>query len=444
MPRRPSSALALAALVTAVACSDAPTEAVAPRTDASEPTMELRAPELIGLDARYAELAREIPGFGGAYRDGSGRTVVHVAGRDLTTEGSSIRQSLQGRLAGSMRPGVEGPMAVTWSDGVVLEEAAWNYLDLVDFRDRAMPALSMPGAVYTDIDERTNRVSIGIAPGTDREAFLAMLESRGIPIDAVTFREVAPIAPLKGSALDERMQPMGGGIQLIYPHPTPGYVFLCTMGFNVLGDFPGKAINYFLTNSHCSSTQGATEGTPYYQQAVARPDEKNRIAREIADLPYSDCGGGFVCRYSDATIAMYETARTPVKHGVIYRPESVNTGSLEVGEDRRFFRITDRADFPEGGEVLSKVGRTTGWTEGEVVATGVHMCVSGTNIILLFQDMVAADVAGGDSGSPVFMRNGDSDEVTLYGLLWGGGDGVFAFSSLFNIEFDFQTGFRVN
>jgi hypothetical protein len=40
---------------------------------------------------------------------------------------------------------------------------------------------------------------------------------------------------------------------------------------------------------------------------------------------------------------------------------------------------------------------------------------------------------GGDSGSPVFALAGSHD-ATLAGILWGGGDNVFVFSPLANIE----------
>ena len=85
------------------------------------------------------------------------------------------------------------------------------------------------------------------------------------------------------------------------------------------------------------------------------------------------------------------------------------------------------------GDVLDKVGRTTGWTRGRVIATCAHVPASGSNEVSLWQDMVAGHSAGGDSGSPVFQPTSDRN-ATLYGLLWGGGPGVLVFSPLENIR----------
>jgi hypothetical protein len=84
---------------------------------------------------------------------------------------------------------------------------------------------------------------------------------------------------------------------------------------------------------------------------------------------------------------------------------------------------------------VHKVGRTTGWTRGSVGATCVNVNVSGSNITQLCQTLVSARVGGGDSGSPVFRRQGSGSNVTLVGILWGGsGTSLYVYSPLSNIE----------
>jgi len=78
------------------------------------------------------------------------------------------------------------------------------------------------------------------------------------------------------------------------------------------------------------------------------------------------------------------------------------------------------------------VGRTTGWTSGTMTNKCVNTGVSGTNIVQLCQNFVTAGVAGGDSGSDVFVVTGTSS-VKLLGVLWGGGGGQFVFSPLQNV-----------
>ena len=92
------------------------------------------------------------------------------------------------------------------------------------------------------------------------------------------------------------------------------------------------------------------------------------------------------------------------------------------------------------GTQVNKIGRTTGWTQGNVVQTCVNTNVSGTNITQLCQTFVQAPnnavvVGSGDSGSPVFRLTGGSS-VQLVGILWGGSsDGrLFVFSPLKQIR----------
>src|SRR5439155_404148 len=87
------------------------------------------------------------------------------------------------------------------------------------------------------------------------------------------------------------------------------------------------------------------------------------------------------------------------------------------------------------GFVVNKVGRTTGWTQGQVTATCVDVIVLGSPNADLCQDQVSAGVGAGDSGSPVFAIASGND-VQLRGILWGGTlDGTsFVYSPIANIE----------
>jgi len=89
---------------------------------------------------------------------------------------------------------------------------------------------------------------------------------------------------------------------------------------------------------------------------------------------------------------------------------------------------------------VNKVGRTTGWTQGNVTRTCVDTNVSGTNITQLCQTFVenpigAVVVQGGDSGSGVFRITAGSS-VQMVGILWrGNSPGTqFVFSPLKQVE----------
>jgi hypothetical protein len=86
------------------------------------------------------------------------------------------------------------------------------------------------------------------------------------------------------------------------------------------------------------------------------------------------------------------------------------------------------------------VGRTTGWTQGNVTQSCVNTSVSGSNVVQLCQTFVrdpngAVVVGGGDSGSGVFRLTG-GDNVELVGILWGGSSDnkLFVFSPLEGIQ----------
>jgi hypothetical protein len=225
-------------------------------------------------------------------------------------------------------------------------------------------------------------------------------------------------------------RPTKAGIQIHWSN------FVCTLGFNV--DHAGG--RSFITNSHCTEQQGTTGSTAYYQPSSSA--EPNAIAIEAHDPSYfrgGACSRGKVCRYSDSSRALYQTGID--SNGEIARTTGVNNGDLSV---TGVFDITsqDNSSTTFSGTV-NKVGRTTGWTAGNVTNTCVTVNVSGSNIQLLCQTIVenanAVIVQGGDSGSPVFTTSGGG--AHLVGILWGGNSSgsLFVFSPLKSIQDELGT-----
>jgi hypothetical protein len=230
-----------------------------------------------------------------------------------------------------------------------------------------------------------------------------------------------------------------------------------------------NGVNSFITNSHCTNHQGGTTpGTDYYQPTrglVANPN--NFIGFEVEDPEYEvvNCTQEeelpAQCRYSDASRAQYAVG-VPFQLGHIARTtqryqdtptqpdatgQPVRVPVLEVDPVNPFFTITREQKRSVLGEEANKVGRTTGWTFGPVIATCITTIVLGTAppVVQRCQDRVRADVAGGDSGSPVFLQRGKAGDVRLLGILWGGsvsGEVTFVFSPMHGIHRelgDFQT-----
>lgn len=403
------------ALATAVAVALVPAGASMAQSAAS-PEAAAR-----NLDDHLAAIAQRVPGFGGFFFDEAGRPTVYL--RDAR-EAPAGRAAAAGLLAG--RRAGRGPTArAAGPDDVQVRPGAYDFAQLLSWKHALRGALGIPGVVFLDADERQNRVHVGIERGADAAAVRKLAARLGIPEAAVTVSEVEPFRPM--ATLRDYVRPTAGGLQIAFS----GY--LCTLGFN---NYRGGTLG-FATNSHCTNVQGGVENTSYYQPSTS--SSTYHIGYEYADPAYwtgSPCPPGRRCRYSDSALAYYRSG-VSVDVGRIARTTSYgsSSGSITIDAANPRFVVIGEAAYPTAGQVLDKIGRTTGWTYGQVTNTCVDTNVANSNITLLCQDHVAAGVGPGDSGSPVFYWHGGSD-VTLYGLLWGGGSGTFAFSAMSNIEYE--------
>ncbi|HEU0052838.1 MAG TPA: hypothetical protein VFQ39_06660 [Longimicrobium sp.] len=392
--------LALASLVLAAACADQADQPAAP----TPPAQQTAQTEIDPL-----QLSREIPGFGGLYLDGQGRPTVYLT--DLSETETAER--------------VLNPYAKTQrAPQLVVRQGRYEYTDLNDWHGKVNAALSLPGVVLTDLDEANNIVRVGVERGSKVASNVRALATRlGVPEEAVQIEEVDPIIP--AVTLRETNRPIRAGLQINFGN------YVCTLGFNA----SHSGGNSFITNSHCTNVQGGTEGTRYYQPSTAQP----QIATEAADPGYTSggsCPSGRVCRRSDSSRALYASG-VSFERGRIARTSSRGTlsGSITISTTSPYFTITGEGSVVAGTQV-NKIGRTTGWTYGNVTSTCTNINVSGTNITQLCQNVVSGGVGGGDSGSPVFTWSGSGGNVTLVGILWGGNSSgnQFIFSPLSAVE----------
>ncbi len=301
-----------------------------------------------------------------------------------------------------------------------------------DLRERARPVFDIEGVIFTDANERTGLLEIGVDNEGRRKAVEQKLEQLGIPLSSVRILVTKPIVEV--ATLQDRVRPLEGGLQIAWQSKRSWYV--CTLGFNAIRESDSK--EGFLTNSHCTSKEFVSDGTVYHQ-----PLPNNPVGKEIADPPAFDCGiKGKKCRWSDAALAE-RTSGVEATLGSIARTDGVSSGSLEIVGS--FGIVNELAGNASIGTVVRKVGRSTGQTEGVVDRSCVDTAAMASRVIRLCQDWVKADVqivAEGDSGSPVFALNDNPEtaevEVTLLGILWGGSsDGtLFVYSPIANVEQD--------
>jgi hypothetical protein len=355
-------------------------------------------------------LARSVPGFGGFFVDEQGTPTIYL--RDAAQRGTAERAltpwfSAHGRAPATMR--------------VRKADFDWAALDRW-FSQASVEALGIQGVVFADADEARNRVRIGVEDAAAAARVRAVLARLGVPASAVNVDVTQPIRQLV--TLRDAVRPVVAGVQINFPG------FLCSLGFNA----SRSGVRGFVTASHCTSTQGGVEGTPYWQPLESvRPIQ---VATETVDPIYTrggSCPAGRKCRRSDAAFAKYING-TQNTLGRIARTSSTSpTDRTIVGS----WTITSEAASSSFtiGLGVNKVGRTTGWSQGPVTATCVNVNVSGTSITQLCQTIVSATVAGGDSGADVFTIT-SSTNVRLNGVLWGGSsDGkTFVFSPLANVK----------
>lgn len=352
-------------------------------------------------------LARQVPGFGGFFFDEQGVPTIYL--KEVGLRGTAERAlqpflSVRGLNASALR----------------VRRADYDWASLERWQEQASTqALSMRGTVYVDADEARNRIKIGVERGMSGAQVRAALARAGVPASAALVEEVEPVT--FAATLQSQVRPVPGGVQINFPG------FLCTLGFNARKGSQRS----FITNSHCTNVQGGNEGTPYWQPTQGTAPAQ--IATEVDDPRYrrgNGCPAGRRCRRSDAARATYANG-TASTLGSIARTTGPNNGSLTIAGN---FSIAAEG-APVVGQTANKVGRTTGWTRGGITNTCVNVNVSGSNITQLCQTIVSAGVGGGDSGSPVFLRPGAGNNVTLLGILWGGsGSGTFVFSPMSNVE----------
>jgi hypothetical protein len=410
MLRKHTFTLALAAATTVAlgSCSDDTTLPSAPSAPSAAPDLAPAAAQQDLADDPVA-LTRTVPGFGGFFVDEQGTPTVYLthAGRRAAAEqalGPWFRE--RNRPAAALR--------------VLPARFAWT--DLERWYAQGTPeALAVPGAVFADADEAGNRVHIGVEHVAAASRVRSVLARLGIPAAAVDVEIVAPIHQV--ATLRTAVRPVVAGVQINFPG------FICSIGFNATR----LGVKGFVTASHCTNTQGGVESTPYWQPTqTAKPVQ---IATETVDPTYKStlagCPSGRRCRRSDAAFAKYINATTNTL-GRIARTATTSSADLTIAGGWTVTSNATSSSFTVG-ETLNKVGRTTGWSRGKVVATCVTVNVTGTPFTQICQTIVNATVGAGDSGADVFKVTSGTN-VKLDGVLWGGsGTTTFVFSPFANI-----------
>lgn len=197
MRRRTLEILALGLVGLAPACAPRPEPQPPPPPQAptsagreapDPPPASPRRPYTI--DDRFADLARAVPGgFGGLWLQGD---VLHVNLVDLSRE-AEARAALKERLRGEFGPGAGGQRGRVELDRIVFHQGRYDYVQLTAWYARLPAGLGYEGVITTDIDERRNRIVVGVESAAAAERVRRRVAELGIPAEAVLVERGEPV-----------------------------------------------------------------------------------------------------------------------------------------------------------------------------------------------------------------------------------------------------------
>jgi hypothetical protein len=382
------------------------------------------------LNDHFAMVAEALPDFGGMYFDEEGHLRVYVLDPDPGRT-SQVRAVL-GRVFGEeLFVRSDNERRPVRRVEVYLVEGRYPFLQLLEWFRAIDRVLDIEGVWFKEIDERTNRLTIGIEDLALEPRVQSVLAEVGVPLEAVIIEETEPIEVHSHSLVDHVRPSVGGIIGLP-----------CTVGFNAIRG----GVRGFVTNSHCTRQMGSVTGAQFFNHMGGGD---HLLGVEVVDPPYWDCktwhlGPTRACRFSDAAFIRYDGRVTSslgrIARTHFWRGPGQGPGDRFINHASPTFPIPSNANppYPFKGEMVDKIGSRTGWTYGFVNKTCADANTpgefDGKTIRLLCQDRANYTSDQGDSGSPVFLWYGD--RVQLLGVHVGRSGSNSWFSALWNIRED--------
>jgi hypothetical protein len=384
------------------------------------------------MNDQLALAAATIPGgFGGSFKNAAGQTVVWI--KDISKSADALN-TLMG-----FQPGDAKSYHRTERSNVIFMQGTYDWRDLNAWFRGALDVWR-DGVVGMDIDERTNKLYIGVDNTGIKPALERDLQRAGIPLEAVDIEYMATIVPSGGGPVPPVTElqtmtlrsnfdpPYHSGIQ----HGATGIPndSTCTMGAIVRIT---SSINGYLTASHCTDVMFRDDGNDHFQPTI---DDDN-IGEEYDDrghVPgYDGCDTGEQCRLSDAALVRFTTASDGSDRGHIARTTGIGSITLTSADDDEFTIYDDEPACPlwvnelncfpnPVGTELHYVGRTSGWEQGELT----RMCmvtayrIGNTTYRIFCVDEVEGATAGGNSGAVALERTSDPYDVNMWGMLTSG------------------------
>lgn len=396
-------------------CSEAPRPTEPTQPPATSPAPAPQAITHAGEEP-FREISSRIPEFAGYFLEGDALVgLVTDLGRDAAV-GAALQPVRN-------RQGIADQVA-----RVDIRLAQYSYSQLSDWRDRLVDEVfQLDDVSLLDLDEKQNRVVIGLDDGSGRAAVRETLTELGIPPAAiiievtgrtvpdvgVTTPLVEPAAFRRGHTLRNFRRPLEGGLQVQFAGQG-----VCTLGVLARRGFPLRTV--LITASHCSPSTMHPDNGAIYQHVATGGGQW--VGNEVHDPNHFYCRlFTHGCRYSDATMTAV-TGFTAWNMGYIARTTNRvtgwgNNGSVVISTSNPRMEIVASVDYTASGQRVEKIGRSSGWTYGEVDRTCFRSRGTDGRVRICSFDARYYS-RGGDSGAPVFSWGG-GNTVTLHGIHWG-------------------------
>jgi hypothetical protein len=370
-----------------------------------------------GEDQRISSrIARQIPGFGGAFFDRTGTLNVYV------TDGTP-RPAAREVIVREVNRVPRRPFEIQFLTG------RYDWEQLQRWRFAVLNLLTNTGAPWSEVDETANGIKIGVLSAAAQLLVEQSLNGLGVPREAIAFELTQTGVALQ--ALADRVRPFQGATAIEGYYSQPGHPnerAPCTYGANTT--WSGRGGQFMVMNSHCTQAdppKWGWIGASVYQNIapqVVGDSASYIVGEEISDPAgfTTGCPGGYPCRYSDAALVNVQDGMQ-ADQGYIARPVGAPTylpavsgpTTIDAGNPR--IELAGVQSDLLVSDTVQKIGSASGWTAGIVANTCRDILFENQMHLCQAIDSLSAQV--GDSGSPILWQS-YTGAYYLAGLLWGG------------------------
>ncbi len=374
------------------------------------------------LDDLFYRVAAKADGFAGAYYAEDGSLNVAVRPKDKSLTESEQKRALEalvsvfGKDVLEPVPSMKRPQPGAGT--VMFRRADYRFLDLHEWYQDVRGVLRERGVGYTDIDERSNRLVVGVAGGKPSAAVVNHLSKLNIPFNSILFEDSKQLYYYyEGSISGSEQSPAIGGIEVGLEQGGR-----CTIGINAFFPKFWWQASGFITAGHCG-TFGDNSADWFTQ-----PEDGDIFAAEHNNPGFwwgSECPTAG-CRYSDSAAVTYDDGVEFAHPAKVIRTRAPD-GDLNVDEDNQTITVTGESPWLLSGDNVHKIGVGRGWTIGAIGTTCLDVVTPDDESLTFLCQYVVNSVDGapiaceGDSGAPVFFWHEDiMPNAAMAGILFAG------------------------